>query len=329
MQHRRLLPLVSIALAALAACSIYTPPRCVSGSDCASGVCNIDGSCGDGSTTGSSTTTGSSSTGTGGTGTGGGSTTTGTGGTTTSTTGAGGSETCSPNDDGVITRAEVPLAAGLHATFKTATNATVDTAGKAQPDGSKLWDLDVALPGDHASLIETQAIDGQWFAADFPGATYASRLSDTADLLGVFEITPSALLLRGVVSPVKDPISGTELTYATPIKILDFPIQADKTWTTTSGISGTASGVTCIAAFCTETYKNKIDQQGTLKTPFATFKVQRLRVDLTRNIGGLVTTLHSYFFVTECFGIVGKMISKDYEPNDEFTTAAEVTRLSP
>ncbi len=329
MQHRRLLSLVSLTIASLAACSIYTPPRCVSGSDCDSGVCNVDGTCGESSATTGSTTT-SSTTGAGGTGSGGDSTTTGSGGsTTTSTTGAGGSATCSPNNDGVITREEVPLAAGLHATFKTATNAPVDTAGKVQGDGSKLWDLDVNLPGDHASLVETQAIDGQWFAADFPGATYASRLSDGSDLLGVFEITPSALLLRGVVSPVEDAISGTKLKYGTPIKVLDFPIQANKTWTTTSGISGTASGVTCIEAFCTETYENKIDQKGTLKTPFGTFQVQRLRVDLSRNIGGFPTTLHSYFFVTECFGIVAKMISKNSEPNDEFTTAAEVTRLSP
>jgi hypothetical protein len=327
MLHRSLFLL---ALAPLAACSVYTAPRCVSGSDCPSGVCNVDGTCGDPASTTSTggTTTGaggsgSSTTGSGGAGSGG---DPGTGG---SSSGTGGSNTCAPNDDGTITRDEVPLAAGLHATFKSAQNAPVDTAGKTQGDGSKLWDLDVDLPGDHASLVETLPLEGQWFAGDFPGATYASRLSDASDLLGVFEITPSALLLRGVVSPTKDPISGTELTYSTPIKVLDFPLQANKSWTTTSVITGSASGVTCFGIACSESYDNVIDQKGTLKTPFATFPVLRLRVDLTRNIGGLVTTLHSYFFVTECFGIVAKMISKDYESKDEFTTAAEVTRLSP
>ncbi|MFO0761008.1 MAG: hypothetical protein U0359_31310 [Byssovorax sp.] len=335
LHHRPLSLLLPLLFAALpfAACSVYTAPRCQSGSECPSGVCNVDGTCAEGDTTSSGTTSGGTTTGSGGSssGTGGQSSTSGTGGSSTGTggTGTGGGNACSPNNDGTITRAEVPLAAGLHATFKAAEDATVDTAGKLQGDGTKLWDLDVSLPGDHASIVETLPIEGQWFAADFAGATYASRLSDKSDLLGVFELTDSALLLRGVVSPVKDPISGTELTYATPIKILDFPLTVGKTWSTTSVITGSASGATCFGIACSESYDDKIDQKGTLKTPFATFQVVRLRVDLTRNIGGLVTTSRSYFFVTECFGIVAKMVSKDYESSDEFTTAAEVTRLSP
>jgi hypothetical protein len=59
------------------------------------------------------------------------------------------------------------------------------------------------------------------------------------------------------------------------------------------------------------------------------FPVQRVRTDLTRTVGALVTTLHTYIFVTECFGTVASITSQNYEPMDEFTTAAEVTRLAP
>src|SRR6185369_4022284 len=127
-----------------------------------------------------------------------------------------GGNVCSPNQDGSITRAEVPLGPGLHATFEVAENVPVDTAGAMQGDGSRAWDLSGALSGDHGELVETLPLTGQWFAADFPGASYASRLSDTSNLLGVFEINDTELLLRGVASP-QPGVQQTKLTYNPPV----------------------------------------------------------------------------------------------------------------
>src|SRR5262249_10517096 len=144
--------------------------------------------------------------------------------------------------DGSITRAEVPLAAGLKATFRVTSDVGVDTAGTAEADGSRTWKLDGALDGDHDVLITTMPLTGQWFANDFGGASYVARLSQKAELLGVFEITSDELLLRGVVSP-KDGVDQTELTYDPPVVVLSFPIGAGGGWKTTSTVTGQLSGV--------------------------------------------------------------------------------------
>jgi hypothetical protein len=320
MPYRILLALLFTAGLGAAGCAASATQPCVSGADCDSGVCNADGTCGSADT---STSTGTSSAT--GTGTGGGSTTGTSTGTGTGSGGSGGGSVCSPNNDGAIDRAEVPLAAGLHATFEAAENATVDTAGKTQGDGSRDWDLSAMLPGDHGELVETLPLDNEWFAKDFAGATYASKLSDTQDLLGVFQITDSALLLLGVASPTQS-LTQTEVKYNPPVTVLAFPLKSDATWSTTSMVSGQTSGVFGVYA---EAYQSKVDAHGTLKTPFGSFPVLRVRTDLTRTVGAVVTTLHTFAFVTECFGTVATVTSQNYEPMGEFTNAAEVARLTP
>lgn len=331
MSYRAILPLVLLLLPSLGGCAGSTPAGCKVGADCASGVCNVDGTCGGDATTssGASTSTGTSAGGSGGTG--GASATTGTA-TTSSTTGAGGSGggtgACSPpNNDGTITQDEVPVGVGLHANFSAAANVPVDTVGKLGLGGEHMWDLSAMISGEADELVTTLPVAGQWFAASFPGATYASRLSSTADLLGVFEVAAGALLLRGVVSPTDGP-KATSLVYTTPIVVLSFPIKEGGTWTTSSNITGKAGG-TKISVFYADTYTSKVDAHGTMKTPFATFPVLRIRVDRLSNLAGIFTSSHRFVFVTECFGTVATMVSKDYEMVDEFTTAAEVSRLAP
>jgi hypothetical protein len=317
----RLLPL--LLPAAIAACAASAPAPntpCNIGMDCISGVCNEDGTCAPATT--STGTPASTASGSGGhAGQGGGTSTTGGGG----MGGEGGSAICTPANDGTITRAEVPLAAGLHATYETAENVMVSTAGMTEPDGSRVWDLSGMLSGDHGQLVETLPMTGQWFASDFAAATYASQLSDTADLLGVFQVTDTSLLLLGVASPT---MTGayTELTYDPPVTTLSFPITSTATWMTTSTVTGIAEGVPVAYA---ESYSSTVDAYGSMKTPFATFPVQRVDTYLTRNVDGLVTTIRTFAFVTTCFGVVAKMVSQDDETETEFTSVAELSRLTP
>jgi len=237
----------------------------------------------------------------------------------------GSSTVCQPNHDGVLTRDEIPLKAGLHATYKIAANVQWDTAGTPVAGGTQQWDLSGTFPGDHLSLVETIPLDGLWFAPDFPNATYASRLSDSEDLLGVFEITSDRLLLRGIASP-DDGLTRTELTYDPPVVVLQFPFQQGSTWETTSTVTGLALGV---MTFYTEKYANQVDASGTMKTPFGTFEVLRIRVVLTRTVGVMPTTIRQYLFATECFGTVATVASKDNESQTEFTQIKELKRLSP
>jgi len=225
----------------------------------------------------------------------------------------------------VIERVEVPLAAGLNAKFLTSGAAAVSSAGTTQGDGSRVWDLSGALSGDHLVLVETQKLDGKWFAPKFPGATYAARLSESSELLGVFEVTDGALLLRGVASPA-DGLTRTELTYAPPVVVLKFPLSEGVTWTTSANVTGLAQGV--MAAY-TEKYESFVDAHGTLKAPFGDFPVLRTRVVLTRTVGVLTTVIRSYLFGAECFGTVASIVAKDNEPAAEISTAAEVRRLAP
>ncbi len=227
--------------------------------------------------------------------------------------------------DGVITRQQVPLQAGLHATFLVAENAGVSTAGTMNPDGSRTWDLSVPFSGDHDEAVDTLPLSGQWFGASYPGASYAAVLSDTSDLLGVFALTDAALQLAGVASPATD-TQQTALHYAPSVTVLAFPLQANATWTTTSMVTGQAEGIPVVY---TETYQSVVDAYGTLKTPYAAFPVLRVNTLLTRVVGVLVTTVRTYSFVTPCFGNVASIVSNQDELVEEFTTAAEVSRLTP
>jgi hypothetical protein len=297
------------------ACADGTTSTCRIGADCASGACRSDGTCidttnpadggaGDGAVptgdTGVPKTDGSTS--------------------DAPITG------CAGNKDGSISREETPLAAGLRATYRVATGVPINTAGTTNPDGTRHWDYSGALTGDHTLVIETVAPTGQWFASDFSGATYTVRLSDSKDLLGVFEITPSALLLRGVVSPADGATTRTKVTYSPVASTLTFPMQKGSTWSTSSTVSGQASG---FYTTYTEATTYSVDAAGDLVTPLGTYSVLRIKAVLTRTIGALVTTVRTFAFVAECAGTVARVISNDNESQEEFTTASEVQRTAP
>lgn len=214
--------------------------------------------------------------------------------------------------------------AGLRGTYRAAQNVTCRTAG-TEAGGKYTWDLSQDLPGDHLLLLETRTLASQWFEKTFPNAAYAVRLSDTADLLGVFEPTQEALKLRGVVSP-QGGLTKTELTYDPPVDTLSFPLTVGKKWSARSTVTGTAQGVW---GFYSEDYAYEVDRAGEAKTPFGLFPVSRIKVVLKRQVGLLTTTVRSYIFVSECVGPVVRMVSKDNESSDEFTNCGEVARLAP
>ena len=98
------------------------------------------------------------------------------------------------------------MLAGLHAQLRIiAENVTMDTAGTAQPDGTTDWDFSAALARRPHRHHHDGRPAGQWFASQFPTATYTSKLRDTQTLLGVYQATAAALLLQGVVTPTRRP----------------------------------------------------------------------------------------------------------------------------
>jgi|SRR5688572_9471954 hypothetical protein len=232
---------------------------------------------------------------------------------------------CVPDHDGVIARDEVPLAAGVSASFRVALDATVSTAGTQLPSGQREWSLTAALAGDADREVVLAAPGDAWWAEAFPGASYATALSAGSDLLGVFSIDDTRVRLLGVVSPDAG-VTRTEIAYDPPVDVLRIPLATDAAWTTETTASGVVSGV--IAAY-TERYVNAVDAVGTMTTPYGEFPVVRIGVDFRQTLGAVVTTRRSYAFVAECFGTVATIVSQDYEPDDEFTDAAEVRRIIP
>jgi hypothetical protein len=237
----------------------------------------------------------------------------------------GGTPSCLPNNDDTIERAEVPVAPGLHAVFAIVEGATIDTTGTTDMGGAHHWDLSGMLSGDHRVEVTTDAAQGQWFSADFPDATYVTKLSDASDLLGVFKATDTSLQLLGVVSP-SDGSGKTELMYDPPVDTLVFPMTVGKTWRVDSNVTGLTMGL--LSNF-TEAYDSTADEAGEMNTPYGRFHVLRVRTVLTRTVGFVITVIRTDLWVTDCFGPVATIVSQNNEQNDEFTSAAEVRRLSP
>lgn len=288
-----------VALAA--GCAGGGADRCERDDQCASGFCRADGTCAPGEPDGAPGTPDGSGPG--------------------FDAPIGG---CVPDHDGVIARDEVPLAAGRSATFRIATDATVSTAGVLQPDGHHQWTLDTALAGDADADVVLAAPTGAWWADDFPGASYATPLSATSDLIGVFAIDDTRVRLLGVVSPTGG-VGRTEVTYDPAVDVMRMPLATDAAWTVDTTATGVVSGV--IAGY-TEHYDYAVDAVGTLATPYGEFPVVRVAIDFEQN-AGVITTRRSFAFMAECFGTVATIVSQDYESGAEFTDAAEVRRLAP
>lgn len=307
--------ILSLVLASAApACGSDAERACRVGADCASGQCAPDGTC---VPAGEAPDAGATSSGS--------------GGDDASTDAAKDAPTdaalpgCTPNKDGAITREEIPIKAGLKATYRVAQDETVSTAGTPSSGGKRAWDFSTAFASDTNVIVETQALAGKWYASDFPNAAYASKLREGTDLVGVFDLAPATLSIEGVVSSV-DGVSGTNLKNDPPVAVITFPLKTGAKWSTETTVSGKLSGV---PGAYTEKYASDVDAAGTLKTPLGTFDVLRVKTVLTRTQGFLVTTVRTFAFVTECYGTVATVTSEDNESDEEFTHALELRRIAP
>ncbi len=282
-----------------AACDGGSGAACKVDEDCASGFCKVDGTCGDAEADGGMDDAGIDAIAT----------------------------ICTPDHDGTITLSELPFAAGRMGTFRIATDATWSTAGTAMPMNQRRWDLSGALANDQDRDLALVAPASAWWAPTFPSATYATPLSSESELRGVFVLGTDHLDLLGVVSP--DSTSKTELEYDVPPRVLAVPLEAGSTWTTTSTVSGYAQGVYS-AYWYTEVYESKVDQTGTMVTPYGEFPVLRVATDLTRTSGfSTLATTRTFTWVAECFGPVATASSQSFEAANEFSDLAEVRRLAP
>jgi hypothetical protein len=194
----------------------------------------------------------------------------------------------------------------------------VDTVAKAG-----VWDFTAMSQGDHKTFDQLIGPGGQWWSADFPTATHAETLDDGQSLYGVYRATDTALQLLGIVSDVSGP-QQTELTYATPIDVLRFPLGLASSWTQSSSVSGQALGIFVTAS---DSYTFTVDARGTTKVGAGAFDTLRLRVNYQETFGLSVTTRITYLHLAECYGAVARLRSQDNEQSASFTMATEYRRL--
>ncbi len=292
----------SIAVSS-AGCGGATEQSCQHDSDCPSNFCKADGTCAAVETDGG----------------------------TLPHDGPGGSVTdapngaCTPNHDGTISADEVPLMAGRMANFRIATDATTETAGTPGSGGTHTWDLSAQLSGDATVAVTLIPPTGAYWATAFPTATYATPLSAGSDVLGLFDVTDTAVTLVGVVSPTSG--GTTNLKYTPPATILKLPFKAGDTWTSSCTVTGTLSGIT---SNYTEKYTSRVDEVGTMTTPYGAFPVLRVATDLSDlQLTVPFNASRTFAWVAECFGTVATITSQANETGSEFTNAAEVKRLAP
>jgi hypothetical protein len=249
------------------------------------------------------------------------------------------------NKDGTISREEFPLDSGREAMFRVGVDATVDTAGTLQPDGTRTWDLSGVLSDDRDVAYKTKPLEGLWYADEFPTATFSARLNTkeagVEALFGVYEATDTALRLLGVVS--KEPgLNRTELKYDPPVEVLRFPIEPSMTWSAGTRVSGYVTllpspilpaGYRGFVVPYPERYDMTVDASGTLEAPGGSLPVLRIYTFMKRTITippyDYIFIRRTHQFVSECIGTVGNLVSEWGEDEVEFTKATEAWRVGP
>ncbi|MEI8257437.1 MAG: hypothetical protein WCJ30_17320, partial [Deltaproteobacteria bacterium] len=147
--------------------------------------------------------------------------------------------TCTPDHDGIITRAEISVMVGATELFAVNTAGTtvtgVNTAGTAGTSG-RVWDFSTATPQDHRVLEEVLAPAGQWWAAQYPTATYATPVDLANTTLGVYRVSDQRVELLGTVSREAN---RTNLAMSPAVIVVQFPVTEGATWTQSVNATGT------------------------------------------------------------------------------------------
>lgn len=232
---------------------------------------------------------------------------------------------CLPNLDGQIDAHEARAALGVAASYRVATERTVDLAGMTDAAGHLVWDFAGALDDPQVQAVAAP-LAAQWYAADFPAGEFVSSDGGVDSVYGQDDL---ALWLYGLASTAMDPADGrTLLVYDQPVPVLRFPLAPGLAWTATGSTpAGTLRGLPYVGA---DRYDVSVDAVGQAALPELTF-TQALRVrtlvTVMPALGG-ATTRRQVSLVFECFGEVVRAVSRADEPNENFTTAATLRRLA-
>ncbi len=239
---------------------------------------------------------------------------------------------CVPNLDGRIDASELPIALGVPESFVVSpqgTTRSVDVAGAESDGGQRVWDWSVDYGDDELATLSASALAGKWYASSFPQGQFVLPFDPADENEAVYSADSTAVWLWGIASSQPNPTSGeTLLPYTNPVPVYEFPLQKGSDWSATGEVqNGTLQGLPYAGI---DSYQFAVEDQGILELPDLTFtQAMALHITLTTTpaVGAPLTT-REVSFVFECFGEVARATSLPNETNDDFTTAAELRRLS-
>jgi hypothetical protein len=238
-----------------------------------------------------------------------------------------GGSPCRGNNDGVVSRDEVFFVAGVQVRYRVnpaGTTVSVDLRGETRGDGTHVWDF--SDPAGEVTSLTLEAVEGRWFAAEFSTAQYAARLDPRSPLLGVYRTTAQGVDLLGVVG--ESEADGTRLRYETPIPILRFPLALGSAWSAQSLVID--GRIQHLPYASRDTYQIAVDATGELRLGILSFpRTVRVRVELGQQFpAGPGNHRIQYLWLTECYGEVARVTSRDGEIDPDFRQATEFRRLS-
>jgi len=232
---------------------------------------------------------------------------------------------CNPEGDGVLTRDEFLLAPGSIAHLLVAEgHQPVDLMGSPCEAG-RCWDFAAPRENDARRIVELYPVEGAWYAEEFPEASYASLLDSERRWLGLFRLSEGGLDLLGTASEEpRDMLT----TYEPPVRLYQFPLSVGDAWvaeTTQNGYWGFSS------IWTEDRYTIQVLERGQVQTPQGPFDAIQVVTTLEQSVPFTIfaTDRVIHTFLSECFGIVARIVGPEDETETFFDRADRVERLMP
>jgi len=234
------------------------------------------------------------------------------------------SSLCPANGDFVIQAGEARAVLGASLTYlvnAAGSVAEVDLQGE-MVDGTRTWQLDWELDDDRLVTVTVTDPASQWFADEFPDATYAELVPGFEESLGVYRTSDEGIELLGMAS-IGD--ESTLVHYEPAVFIARFPLEQGRRWTEESHATGSIRHIPFNAD---ETWTVEVDAFGEVVTPAGPYPVVRVRTEVDRVAGPMSDHRINYAFIAECWGRVAYVGSTSGETEPDFGEADQVWRLT-
>jgi hypothetical protein len=233
---------------------------------------------------------------------------------------------CQPNRDGKIAFEELPIATTTIAFQQSPAAVERSVALRGQVNNSETrWDFATEYRDDLRVEVGPVALASQWYASQFPFATFA--LDAGAGIDALYSIDQRALWLWGTASQKDTVATRTLVRYESPVSVLPLPLAVGRTVDVTAAISGaTLNGLPFVGS---DRFQVQVTASGQLDIPYLRFSPALLvQTTLTRaaSTGGASTVRQTASYLYECFGEVVHVESKLNERMLDFSQAALLRR---